>query len=321
MRSALLWLVLGCLRTGWCADAPLDLRLENLTVMPSTGPVVNAWARNATDAELTTTLRARWPAGWQVTPAEHPLRLEPGQVARVAYALERAADREGNRYEVTFEARVGSKLVTVPQTIVVATAPSLKPRCDGQLDDWRDAVPIAFETGGRATTVLMCWNRERVGLAVRVHEDALGPGDAVQFALAPARGKRWEFLVVAPNQAYLLLKPTDDPALTEQARPLAPLACAEVEAAVTRAGQETCYEVLVPTALVPELRPTTGRLFRCSVLVHDRDGTGLRDLGSVMNLWPTQRQARSWCRWPGAAFGTPLPFDPVAEFGFSSSIH
>jgi hypothetical protein len=51
---------------------------------------------------------------------------------------------------------------------------------------------------------------------------------------------------------------------------------------------------------MPEMKPEAGREFCFSLTVHDPDGTGPRDLGSVMNLWPGQRQF---------------------EFGFCSSIH
>jgi hypothetical protein len=55
------------------------------------------------------------------------------------------------------------------------------------------------------------------------------------------------------------------------------------------------------------------------LLVHETGG--LRDLGTVMNLWDDQRHPQSWSRWKGAAFGPTPPFDSNVEFGFSSSIH
>jgi hypothetical protein len=119
----------------------------------------------------------------------------------------------------------------------------------------------------------------------------------------------------------LLLRPGDDLRLAGQPRPLEGLECREVEAVVGREGVQTCYEIAVPVSLMPELRPTTGRPFSFSLLVQDPDGTGLRDLGTVMNWWDDQRPPWSWCRWQGAAFGPTPPFDSSGEFGFSSSIH
>ena len=92
-----------------------------------------------------------------------------------------------------------------------------------------------------------------------------------------------------------------------------------MEAHVTRKGATMWIEIAAPVRSMPALRPTPGRPFRFSVLVHAPDG--VRDLGSVMNLWEDQRSPRSWCRWKGATFGPIPPFDSNAEFGFSSSIH
>ena len=74
----------------------------------------------------------------------------------------------------------------------------------------------------------------------------------------------------------------------------------EVKAAVKREGNITRYEIGVPVKLMSEIKPEAGREFCFSLTVQDPDGTGPRDLGSVMNLWPGQRQF---------------------EFGFCSSIH
>jgi hypothetical protein len=116
-----------------------------------------------------------------------------------------------------------------------------------------------------------------------------------------------------------MLRPGDDLKLAEQTRALDGLECGDVQAAVTRDGAAVCYEIAVPVKLVPELQPTPGRPFRFSLLVHETDG--LRDLGTVMNLWNDQRHPRSWCRWKDGAFGPTPPLDSNVEFGFSSSIH
>ena len=57
------------------------------------------------------------------------------------------------------------------------------------------------------------------------------------------------------------------------------------------------------------------------LLVHDPDGTGVRDLGEIMNLWDSQRSEFGWCSWENAKWGELTPFDNKVEFGFCSSIH
>ncbi len=306
------------------ADEALRLRMENFTVMPSTGPVVNVRVENRSDKELETTLQVLWPVGWKGAPESRKVTLQPSSTTITPFTIEKAIDVAANRYPVTIEARAGEHTVTRTQQIVCATAPYLKPTLDGQLDDWKDAAPITFPTAGKATTVMTCWNRRQFCLAVRA--DRMNSG-AIQFALASAKFDkpgRFEFVVVVPKKdgpakCFQLLKPGDDLAIAEKSRPLAGLECETLEAHVTRDGETMCIEVAAPVKSLTDLRPTPGRAFRFSALVHTQDG--LRDLGSVMNLWNDQRSPHSWCRWEGAKFGPTPPFDSNVEFGFSSSIH
>jgi len=306
------------------ADDALRLRMENFTVMPSTGPVANVLVENHSDKELEATVQVRWPDGWKGAPTARKLTLQAGETAIAPFTIEKAVDAAANRYPVTVEARAGEHTTTRTQQIVCATAPYLKPQLDGRLDDWQDAAPITFETRGRKTTVMTCWNRRQFCLSVRADHMKSG---TLQFALAPAAaggGGRSEFVVVAPKQdgaakCYQLLRPGDDPAIAEQARSLGGLECETIEAHATRDGETMCLEVAVPAKSIPGLRPTPGRGFRFSLLVHAENG--LRDLGSVMNLREDQRPPNSWCRWEGAKFGPVPPFDSNVEFGFSSSIH
>jgi hypothetical protein len=312
--------------------AQVDVRLENFTVMPSTGPVVNAWIRNRSTQPLQATIRAQWPEGWKVQ-SPPPVTLPAGAIGKAAFTIEKASDSQENVYPVTLEVEAGGKTDRTSQQVLVATAPYLKPKVDGQLDDWKDAVPIRFTTAGKATTVMTCWNRQQFCLAVCMEEET--PGTAIQFALTPRRASdngvagntsnRYEFLVLRSGTASeggsLLLKPGDDLNQAAQIRPLELLRCPEMQIAINHSGKTTICEIVLPLSLMPELRATPGRTFGFSLLVHDADGNGLRDLGTVMRLWPDQRQPLSWCRWPGSYFGTEPPFDSNIEFGFSSSIH
>lgn len=318
---------LSCCLLGAAAvadEAPLRVRMENFTVMPSTGPVVNVLVENRTGKATGTVVRVRWPDGWKGAPEEQKIMITPEGTAKAAFTIEKATDIAANRYPVSVEAMTGNRTVTRTQQIVCATAPYLKPKLDGRLDDWQDAAPITFLTRGKATTVMTGWSRRQFCLAVRAGQMVAG---AVQFALTPGAAEapgRFEWLVVAPNEdgrakCYQLFRPGDDLAIAERARPLAGMESSVLEAKVTRKGAAMCFEIAAPVKAVPGLRPTPGRTFGFSLLVHTADG--LRDLGGVMNLWDDQRSPRSWCRWKGASFGPTPPFDSNIEFGFSSSIH
>ncbi|MBI5684723.1 MAG: hypothetical protein HZC54_06555 [Verrucomicrobia bacterium] len=313
-----------CASQRTTAAEPLRVRMENFIVTPSTGPLVHVHVQNRGERAVSAVVRVRWPEGWKGAPAEQTVSIGPKATAKVAFTVEKAVDVAANRYAVVVEARAGDVAVTRTQQVVCATAPYLKPQVDGKLDDWKDAVPITFTTAGKATTAMTCWSRKLFCVAVRAEQMK---GGAVQFAVAPESGEkpgRYEFVVLAPEQdgpakCFLLMRPDDDLKLTEQSRALEGLECGDVQAAVTKEGGATCFEIAVQVKLVPELQPTPGRPFRFSLLVHD--GGGLRDLGTVMNLWDDQRQPQSWSRWKGAAFGPTPPFDSNVEFGFSSSIH
>jgi hypothetical protein len=69
------------------------------------------------------------------------------------------------------------------------------------------------------------------------------------------------------------------------------------------------------------LRVTAGREYCFSLLVHDPDGTGVRDMGTVMNLSEAARIPQAWCNWEYAVWNETVPFDNKVEFGFCSSVH
>ena len=120
---------------------------------------------------------------------------------------------------------------------------------------------------------------------------------------------------------FRLIAPGEKLSTARGVRALEGLACEKVQAVVSRADGVTRYEIAVPFALLPNLRPTTGREFCFSLLVHDPDGVGLRDLGEVMRLPPERRLPLAWCRWRGAKWPKTTPFDGKIEWGFCSSIH
>lgn len=327
-------------------EDPLAVRVQNFIVTPSTGPVVHIEVANFGNENYQGVLTAKFPAGWQVTPSQQPVELGPGQKKKLPFAIERGSDVAANYYPVSVTLRGSGRKIVREQQVLCASTPYFKPKVDGSLTEWDDAIPISLMEGGRRTVVRSYWNRRQFCLAVEVEERELigveksSPEmgmDAIQFALAPAgsvtggadgtRAVRYEFLVadsassVGRGACYQLAKPGDDLARCGERRPLKSLVFREAEAVVKRTGQITHYEVAIPFAAMPALRPTPGREYNFSLLVHDAAGTGLRDLGVLMNLTNRDRRPGAWASWEHVRWNGIVPFDNKIEFGFCSSIH
>jgi hypothetical protein len=228
------------------------------------------------------------------------------------------------------------------QETFVASAPYFRVDVDGQADEWEDAIPVTFQTDGQATTVSTYWSRRHFSLLVAVQQqqfvplDEAGqsPFDAVQFAISPlplpdepadARtAGRFEFLLAATRdggaKCFQLAAPETPLDETAQPRPLAPLVCERVEVAVWRDGGTTYYECSVPFRLLDgKIQPDAGREFYFSLLVHDPEGTGIRDLGRWAGLWPSDADQQAWSRWPGASWGDALPRGNNIRWGLCTS--
>ena len=104
-----------------------------------------------------------------------------------------------------------------------------------------------------------------------------------------------------------------------QRRSLTGLELPEAQVGVARKDGVTYSECSIPFQALRAIRPEPGREFCFSVLVHDPDGTGLRDWGKSAGLWPSQRRRLAWCDWLGAAWPDDPPFDNKIEWGFCSS--
>jgi len=121
------------------------------------------------------------------------------------------------------------------------------------------------------------------------------------------------------GKCFLLAKPGDAIATGQKARPLKGLALAGAQVKVSRKKGMTYYECAVPLKSMPTMRAEPGREYRFSLLVHDPDGTGLRDWGKTVGLWPWQRSRLAWSQWQGAIWPAEPPYDNKIECGFCSS--
>ena len=207
----------------------------------------------------------------------------------------------------------GGATARPPAGDVCGQHPYFKPAIDGRGDDWQDAIPVAFTSGAgrrssrRSGTAASsrCWWRSRKTnwspTAARGREAAC---DAVQFALRPleppederaqTQAGRFEFLLVPlpeDKARCFQLAAWDTPCQTAaQVRPLEALAYDDAEVVVRREGETTYYECSLPWRPMSDLlRPSEGREFFFSVLVHDAQGTGLRDLGTAARCGPRNR--------------------------------
>jgi hypothetical protein len=220
----------------------------------------------------------------------------------------------------------------------------LKPKIDGKFKDWAEAIPVTFTTTGKKTVISTYWNKHYFCLYVQVEEDKLCSYkkkaaliDAVQFALAPrntvttsvptAGAQRYEFLVVnfeglfAKDKCFFLIKPGVKLSVTQQRRPLETLELKEAQVVVKRQGRTTHYECAIPFTVMSQIKPDVGREIQFSILVHDPDGTGVRDWGKAVGLWPEQRNKFAWCAVDVVEFSGAQPYDSKIEWGLCSSKH
>jgi len=350
-RTAALWAAMVVLASTLSPAAePVALRVENVTVPPSSRPPVNVWVKNLTEAPYEGVLAVSPPEGWQLSPAKREVSLGPGDLGRASFAMLKGLNLAANAYGVEVVATGGGSTVTHKQTIAAATAPYFKPTIDGDPAEWDQAVPVAWETAECKTAVRTYWSRRQFAVLVEVEEEKLvrlgpdgagqgrgGPFDAVQIAIAPRdavtgtseddEAARFEFLLCAAEgegegRCFQLAAPGMKLAEAAKPRALGPLACDDAELAVRRQGQTTYYECSLSfRPMRDHIRPSEGREFRFSVLIHDPDGTGLRDLGTAAGLWPWQRNRLAWSRFEGDDWPEQPPFDGKLEWGMCSSVY
>jgi hypothetical protein len=306
------------------AEAAIAVRVENLTVLPQSQPVLAMRVRNPRTSPFAGTITPSVPEGWRLTPSERVVELAPGATERLTFSVEGGRESPDNRYpiEVAISDKAGRSIVK--QDICVATAPYAKPVIDGEVSDWQDTIPVEMVTNGKKTTIRTCWNRKAFALLVAVEEDALclpgSPGsggsfDAVQFSLAARdsttktsesdTADRFEYLLVPggtePAKCYALAHPTTHLADTQKLRLGENLVDSDVEIVVRRVDNVTYYECSVPWREMKQaLQPAEGREVYFSLLVHDPDGTGLRDWGNEAGMWESQRTRFGWGQWSGA---------------------
>jgi hypothetical protein len=325
------------------AAEPVAIRVESLVLLPTQSPNLVVVARNLLDSPFSGILRVEAPAGWQLDPREQPLRLARGETRRSRFLVRKGVSLDANSYPLVASAIGTGGEVTVRQRVATASAPYYKPEVDGRFDDWKDAIFASWLTGGMSTRIGTYWNRRRFIMCVSVEEDQLipraaessgGSYDAVQVAISAEdtvtgsspddEAERYEFLFVSTDRkagrCYLLANPATKLRDTLRSRDLESLVFDDAEIVVRREGRITTYECSVPFSIMSSrIRPSEGRQFFLSVLVHDPDGTGIRDWGEAAGLWADECSRFAWSHWPGAKWGPLPPQDNKTPWGLCSS--
>jgi hypothetical protein len=318
--------------------------MGSFLVTPAHTPSAIVVVKNLGEDPYNGVVAVEGPEGWSLEPESQQVSLEAGQTRRLRFLVKRGLNLESNSYPLTAKATGAGATITRRQQVVAASAPYFKPTIDGNVDDWGDAIPVAWVTGGKKTVVCTYWNRRRFSLLVSVEEERLAgleesspskPFDAVQVALSSEdavtgsstdeEANRYEFLFVScegtgGGRCYQLSAPGAKLGELQEPRDLAGLQYEDAEVAVSRSGGLTHYECSIPfRPMSDQIRPSEGREFRLSVLVHDPDGTGIRDWGEGAGLWPWERNRLAWSNWPGAKWGDKPPFDSKTPWGLCSS--
>lgn len=322
MNKPSLSLIALSLSAAYALHAAPIMRCHSFLVNPSTGPVAEITVSSA--EAWSGTLTVTPPDGWTIDPQAHDITLQANENKCLPYRIIKAREVADNAYPFTLALSGG---VTVTQTVRTASAPFGKPKVDGKLDDWKDAIPLRFGEKGAQTTLRTYWDNAAFYLAIEVEQKTLnlsrtdGLRNAVQLYLAPksATVKRHEFLIEPVSKSKAICKRLASPDKVND-----PDGIEEKGAnvALRTSGGVTVYEIALPLSLLDGIRVDAGREFRLGLLVHDPDGSGLRDLGSIMNRPPDSRTSTPSCFfiWKGGCWNTPF-YDGGTEFGFCSSIH
>ena len=326
-----------CLCATLAQDAaktpPVALRAHNIVVPPATGPVSGLTVMNLLDTPYTGKVAVTLPDGWKADKTQFDVSLKPNETKHIPFALEKAIDSKTHVYPYKITAVGGGKTVVVNQKVICATTPYVKPKIDGDISEWlNDAVPVTFVCKGKKTVVRTFWNKRNFCLCVEVQEEKFAEGrDAIQFALASGKAStgnspddktaRYEFVIVG-GKCYQLVKPGTPLGDTQKASPLPAEAVEKSVVAVKREKDITRYEISIPMRPMKELKATTGREYRFGLLVHDADGSGVRDMAEVATPLPGARNKYAWSKWAGAKFSNEKPLlDSKLEWGFCTSIH
>ncbi len=323
----------------------LLIRPKNFIVNPSTGPVHEVMVTNTTNKPFSGTIAITYGKGWTSTPKNHKITLKPHESKDISQAITKAVDYASNSYPVKVVVKniSGKEVFSKDFTTKCFSAPYYEVKIDGNLKEWKDSIPISFKTKGKNTKLRTYWDRDNFYIAVEVEEDKfMGTSDSktpdcIQISLSNKKAKSNEksfssnqFVAVGSNsmwsgnKVYNVISPSEQQRLFSIPNQM-PNIVKNSQIDVDRDNDKkiTTYEIAIPFSSIKGVKPTAGRGLNFSILVHDPDGTGIRELASVMNMPQLLNEKLStWVSWYDTFFNsTKAKYDDKVDFGFCSSLH
>ncbi len=320
----------------------LLIRPKNFIVNPSTGPVHEVMITNTTNKAFSGMIEITYSKGWTSTPKNHKLVLKPNETKMISQAITKAVDYASNSYpvKVVVKNNEGKDVFSKDFTTKCFSAPYYEVKVDGNLKEWKDSIPISFKTKSKNTTLRTYWDRYNFYIAVEVEEDKfMGISDSetpdcIQISLS---GKKKssptnQFVVVGSNsmwssdKVYKVICPTENQKLsTCSGFILNVIENAKIDVKRNDDKKVTTYEISIPFSDIKKVKPTAGRGLNFSILVQDSDGTGIRELASIMNMPELSKDSPQ--KWYSGRVGDfkvnsiKAKYDDKVDFGFCSSLH
>ena len=296
----------------------LELEVLPLRERPAAGTELRVRVANASAHAQSGTLALQLPAGWSASPSSAAYGpLAPGESQTMSFELTAVRQADFNEYEVGISATYAAGVVSASQALDFLAIPRGRAAVDGDLADWRAALPIHLDRASQvaekkgwtpqdlSAVGYTMWDDEYLYVAVRVTDNAFRQtytggdvwrGDGVQFAIDALNNKsdsydsddsEWGLtLTPAGPQVWRWYGSGGLPGnvLVESAR-----------LSVVRQGDQTVYEAAIPISEIRPLAPSPGGQIGFDLLVNDDDGSG----------------RSGWIEWtPGIGYGkVPRLFD------------
>ena len=312
----------------------LLIRPKNFIVNPSTGPVHEVMVTNTTDNPFNGTIEISYNKGWTSTPKSHKISIKPHETKMISQAITKAIDYANNSYPVKVVVKNNSGKEVFKENFVTRcfSAPYYEVKVDGDLKEWKDSIPVSFKSKGKNTTLRTYWDRYNFYIAVEVEEDKFNgtsdskTPDCVQISISGKKNKSVDnqFVAVASNSMWS----GDKVYKVRQLHKLPSIVVENAKIDVERDEDKkiTTYEIAIPFSAIKGVRPTAGRGLNFSILVQDPDGTGVREIASIMNMpeLKASEKGRSWYSGGVGEFSVnskDAKFDDRIDFGFCSSLH
>ena len=108
--------------------------------------------------------------------------------------------------------------------------------------------------------------------------------------------------------------------MPQSSRDLSGLVCKEAKVVVKRHKKITLYECAIAYSLIPKIKLGVGREIGFALLIHDPDGTGVRDWSESMGLWSSPNRY-AWCVSEITGWGKYVPRMNKIDWGLCSSKH